>query len=244
MIDLHQRTNGGGHGDQREAARQAYRDSVAAGNPLSGRELATRFGYSRSWGRDRIREVIAETTRAAPAGSAAFTSHEADTMRSEPSPPVVKHSIGAERPAVVETGRAEARSGRRVAWLAFVVGVAASVAANVMHAHMVSATPAAWIGAAFWPIGLLLAIEVLARVSWPQRSAWHRLARYAGTGMVATVAAILSYRHMAGLLASWGEDSLSAYLGPLAVDGLMILAAAALLTRRPAAPDEHDEQTT
>jgi hypothetical protein len=36
----------------------------------------------------------------------------------------------------------------------------------------------------------------------------------------------MSYRHMAGLLASWGEDTLSAYLGPLAVDGLMILAAA------------------
>jgi hypothetical protein len=47
--------------------------------------------------------------------------------------------------------------------------------------------------------------------------------------MVATLAGVLSYRHMAGLLASWGEDTLSAYLGPLAVDGLMILAAAALL---------------
>jgi hypothetical protein len=34
---------------------------------------------------------------------------------------------------------------------------------------------------------------------------------------------------MAGLLASWGEDWLNAHLGPLAVDGLMLISAAALL---------------
>lgn len=75
----------------------------------------------------------------------------------------------------------------------------------------------------------MLAIEVLARVQWPRGSRWYTLARYGGTGLVALVAAVISYRHLAGLLTAWGEDSLNAHLGPLAVDGLMVVAAAALL---------------
>jgi hypothetical protein len=58
---------------------------------------------------------------------------------------------------------------------------------------------------------------------------------------VGVVAAVVSYRHLSGLLAFYGEDALTATIGPLAVDGLMVMATGALIatgTTRPAAePD-------
>jgi hypothetical protein len=47
-------------GDRQEAARQAYRRSVADGRPLTGVELGTRFDRSARWGTDRITEVRSE----------------------------------------------------------------------------------------------------------------------------------------------------------------------------------------
>ena len=55
---------------------------------------------------------------------------------------------------------------------------------------------------------------------------------------VALVAAVVSYRHLSGLLDFYGEDPLTVAIGPLAVDGLMAMATGALIaagTRR--APD-------
>lgn len=139
------------------------------------------------------------------------------------------------------------RGARAVSWVSFVFGVVVSVAANVAHTfHPSSAQLEAWqaaghlvtdwspevgsmIAAAFWPIALLLAVEVLTRVRWRRGFLWNA-ARFGGTGAVALVAALMSYRHMAGLLASYGEDWLSAHAGPLAVDGLMIVAGFALLS--------------
>jgi hypothetical protein len=140
---------------------------------------------------------------------------------------------------------ADTRSARAVAWSAFIGGTLASVAANVAHARITPAgAPADWhpvlgpqIAAAFWPLALLAAIEVITRVPWPAGWVW-TLARYAGTGTVAAGAAMLSYRHMAALLTSWGEDSWNAHVGPLVVDGLMVVAGTALLAMskvRPAA---------
>jgi hypothetical protein len=118
--------------------------------------------------------------------------------------------------------------GRFVAWLAFVTGIGASVAANMLHAAEGGAHAAELIGAAFWPLALLLSIELLTRVTWPTGWLWGT-GRFVGVGLVAVVAFVLSYRHMAGLLTSWGEDAVNAHLGPLAVDGLMLVAATALL---------------
>ncbi|MFD7161670.1 DUF2637 domain-containing protein [Kribbella sp. NPDC059898] len=118
--------------------------------------------------------------------------------------------------------------GRFVAWLAFATGIGASVAANMLHAAEGGAHVAELIGAAFWPLALLLSIELLTRVTWPRGWLWGT-GRFVGVGLVAVVAFVLSYRHMAGLLTSWGEDTVNAHLGPLAVDGLMLVAATALL---------------
>src|SRR3712207_8822817 len=49
------------------------------------------------------------------------------------------------------------------------------------------------------------------------RSRW-TLLRFVGLLPVASVAAFVSYQHLAGLLAHYGEDPLTATLGPLAVD--------------------------
>jgi hypothetical protein len=117
------------------------------------------------------------------------------------------------------------RSARLIAWCAFVLGVAASVAANVAHARPELGPR---LSSAFAPVALLLTVEIMSRVPWPQGT-WWTLGRYGGTGTVALVAAVMSYRHMYGLLATYGEDTLNASIGPLAVDGLMVVASLALL---------------
>jgi hypothetical protein len=149
----------------------------------------------------------------------------------------------------------QAKNGQRTAWVvswgAFLGGTGASVAANVAHAsipppHAAPSwhpEPGAQIAAAFWPLALLAAIEVLTRVPWPRGPLW-MLARYAGAGTVAVGAAFLSYRHMAALLSAWGEDAWNAHIGPLVVDGLMVIAGTALLAlSRQRASRYHDRAT-
>jgi hypothetical protein len=89
----------------------------------------------------------------------------------------------------------------------------------------------------FWPVAVVVSLEILARVDWPDGLRW-TLLRFGGLAPVGLVAAVVSYRHLSGLLAWYGEDVVTATLGPLAVDGLMVLASGALLvepsTRRAA----------
>jgi hypothetical protein len=128
------------------------------------------------------------------------------------------------------------RAGRVIAWFAFALGIAVSVAGNILHSAITPAGLGELVGAAFWPLALMLSIEILTRVRWQSGKRWMG-ARVVGLFLVGLVAAVLSYRHLAGLMTSWGEDWFNAHLGPLAVDGLMLLAATALLSisREPAA---------
>jgi hypothetical protein len=69
---------------------------------------------------------------------------------------------------------------------------------------------------------------------------WNLL-RWVGLPPVALVAAVVSYRHLSGLLDHYGEENLVVWLGPIAVDGLMFMATLALLatgkrTTRPTNP--------
>src|SRR5690606_38274024 len=43
---------------------------------------------------------------------------------------------------------------------------------------------------------------------------------------------LVSYRHLSGLLAHYGEEPIIYYVGPLAVDGLMVMATGALLATK------------
>jgi hypothetical protein len=133
------------------------------------------------------------------------------------------------------TGRVSG-TGRGWAYVGALLGAGVSVAANVAHSYVppTDAGPGwsphagAVVGAVFWPVALLVAIEVLARVPWPDAARW-TVVRFGGLGPVAVVAAVVSYRHLSGLLTYYGEDGSTSTVGPLAVDGLMVMATGALL---------------
>jgi hypothetical protein len=127
-------------------------------------------------------------------------------------------------------------AGRGWAYAGAVLGGAVSVAANIAHSYVPPAgTPAGWqppggavAFAVVWPVFLFVAVEILARVDWRRAGRWG-VVRYAGLLPVALVAAGVSYRHLSGLLAFYGEDRPIAAFGPLAVDGLMVMATGALI---------------
>jgi hypothetical protein len=125
--------------------------------------------------------------------------------------------------------------GRRWAYAGAMLGGAASVAANVAHSFVPPPGTTTWtpqggavVSAVFWPVALFVAVEIFARIAWPTGRRWTAL-RFLGLLPVAIVAAVVSYRHLSGLLAFYRDDSLTATIGPLAVDGLMVMATGALI---------------
>jgi hypothetical protein len=104
------------------------------------------------------------------------------------------------------------------------LGVAASVVANILHAldNPVSQTIAAWP-----PLALLLTVELISRVPVHRRSL--AFVRLVATATIAGIAAWVSYWHMAGVAARYGETGASPYLLPLSVDGLIVVASICLV---------------
>lgn len=231
--------------DIQEQARQAYRDSVTAGQPLSGKTLGEMFERGERWGRDRIAEAkkgtgSTVTTRPATARRSKAPVVKATAVPSEKADaavPVAVRKPAPRTPDVVAPAPVVRPSGGRlVSWVGFVFGSIMSVAANVLHTWLPAATmPDGWspgiasqVGAAVWPIGLLLSVEVLSRVAW-QSGFWWSLARYGGAGTVALGSAVISYGHLRDVLAAWGYGLLAAHVGPLVLDGLMVISGFALL---------------
>ena len=130
--------------------------------------------------------------------------------------------------------------GRAWAYLGAALGGLVSIGANTAHSYVPpSGAPADWrppagavVGAVFWPIALFVTIEIFARTSWPSARRWLSV-RLIGLVPVALVAAAVSYSHLSGLLAYYGEDRLTVLIGPLAVDGLMVMSSAAILATMP-----------
>ncbi|GAA1025643.1 hypothetical protein GCM10009557_00350 [Virgisporangium ochraceum] len=104
------------------------------------------------------------------------------------------------------------------------LGVAASVTANVLHAeqHPISQAIAAWP-----PVALLLTVELISRVPVHRRAL--AVVRILATVAIAGIAAWVSYWHMAGVAARYGETGASPYLLPLSVDGLIVVASVCLV---------------
>jgi hypothetical protein len=104
------------------------------------------------------------------------------------------------------------------------LGVAASVTANVLHAqpHPISQAIAAWP-----PVALLLTVELISRVPVHHRGL--AVVRIVATAAIAGIAAWVSYWHMAGVAARYGETDASPYLLPLSVDGLILVASVCLV---------------
>ncbi len=126
--------------------------------------------------------------------------------------------------------------GRGWAYTGILLGGAVSIAANVAHSFIPPhgagtdwhPEPGAVVGAIVWPVFLFIAIEIMARTAWPAGLQW-KVLRWGGLLPVAAVAAFVSYRHLSGLLAYYGEERIVTILGPIAVDGLMAMATGALL---------------
>ena len=120
-------------------------------------------------------------------------------------------------------------AGRLWARAGFWFGIFTSISGNVAHSY-INPNPhlGAVLSSAFWPLALLISLEVIARVSWP-RGRWWAATRYGGLTTVAVIAAIVSYLHMSALLRFYGEDPLTSVIGPLAPDGLLVVCSVALL---------------
>ncbi len=120
----------------------------------------------------------------------------------------------------------ELRQLRRVRWgvrFTLTLGIAASLAANVLHAHhlLIDQIIAGWP-----PVAVFATIEAIARV--PIRRRWLAAIRLAGLGFVAAIAFWVSYWHMASVAATHGENG-SKYLLPLSVDGLVLVSSISLV---------------
>ncbi|MFG2038127.1 DUF2637 domain-containing protein [Dactylosporangium sp. NPDC048998] len=115
----------------------------------------------------------------------------------------------------------------RIRWAVratLLLGVAASVAANILHANgnPISQTIAAWP-----PLALLLTVELVSRVPVHRRSL--AILRVVATIAISGIAAWVSYWHMAGVAARYGETGASPYLLPFSVDGLIVVASICLV---------------
>lgn len=126
---------------------------------------------------------------------------------------------------------------RALVWAALLAGIAASLAANIAHAHDGTGPRLA---SAWAPVALLLAVSVAERAPRPARW-WFAALEYAGIAVVALVAALVSYQHQRDLLAGYGETRLSATLLPLSVDGLIVVASMALIAMGEATRTAEDD---
>lgn len=116
---------------------------------------------------------------------------------------------------------------RRVRWgvratLAF--GVIASISANILHAqpNIISQVISAWP-----PLALLLTVELTSRI--PMHRPLLATIRVLATAVIAGIAAWVSYWHMQDVAVRFGETEISAYLLPISVDGLIVVASVSLV---------------
>lgn len=107
---------------------------------------------------------------------------------------------------------------------ALVLGVAASVAANILHANP---NPISQAISAWPPLALLLAVELISRV--PVHRRWLAVVRLTATACIAGIAAWVSYAHMAAVAVRYGEEGFAPYLIPLSVDGVVVVASVCLV---------------
>lgn len=120
----------------------------------------------------------------------------------------------------------------------FLLGSLESIAFNVLAAFIgpdgytfdlwLSNLPAL-LGAAVWPVALLVSVEVLARVEWEAHWGWW-VVRVSGILLVALASAVISYGHIHAVLRFWKYGWLEAGVGPLVIDGQMLISGFALYT--------------
>lgn len=197
----------------------------------------------------RVSAAAASSTPVPPATAVIVTPSTAteDAPADGPAePPAAGGPAGTAAGSARQDSGLPAGAGQLIAWCAFAFGSVISILANVMDARIPKppdgVDPATWVvpenwsapieaqlGAAVWPIALLLSVEVLSRVKWAPGLMW-QFARFGGVGTVGLGSAVISYGHIHGVLVAWGYTAVGAGVGPLVVDGLMIISGFALLS--------------
>lgn len=127
----------------------------------------------------------------------------------------------------------QTRSGRGWAYFTMLLMLALSVAGNVAHTKHINPDPSIrqLVYAVAWPLMVWLGVELFVRVQWRDQLT-DKLVRWVGITLVSSIAALVSYRHLRGLLIADNEEWTVYTFGPLAVDGLMLMATLALLLTR------------
>lgn len=124
-------------------------------------------------------------------------------------------------------------NGRKWARFWLIVALLVSVIANITHTVLADSEISLWLrvpGAVVWPMFTFAGIEIMVRMIWEKR--WtHSIAKNVLLA-AAIPAAITSYEHQYTLLGMMGERPLIQFIGPLAVDGLMVGCTMALLFTR------------
>lgn len=115
--------------------------------------------------------------------------------------------------------------GRLLAWVALVVALGASVAANVGAARP-DLGPR--LSSAVAPVLALFAAGLLERVPLASARRWQRWLAWLGLGTVGAAAFITSFDHQRALLLSYGNTDTAAWLLPVAVDGLILMSTVSL----------------
>lgn len=208
---------------RQEAARHAYRQSIATGRPLTGVALGRMFGLSARWGSERTAEVRTELAAALPANSRQGVPRRpppADRQQARGRPQGIKqpppsgnngNRVSNARGNGVPNGSNGNGAYREQVPTGHGVGTAARPTTDVAS----TATPAAAAGA-----GTRSATSQ-ARARGRQRLGWQdRLI----IGVVAVVTALASYGHMYEVALLAGEPLWIARAWPITVDGLVLVA--------------------
>lgn len=135
--------------------------------------------------------------------------------------------------------------GRTWALSGFLLGAIVSIGFNLQAAWLPADdpdTPEDWapsipsqIGAVVWPVALMVSVEVLSRVAWPTgQNRWGALGwglvRFVGILAVAGGSGVISYGHIHEVLTAWKYGDIGAAVGPLVIDGLMLISGFALVS--------------
>ena len=134
-----------------------------------------------------------------------------------------------------------------VAYISLLVGAGLSMAGNLADTYRTRGHDVDGLDkilAISWPALVILAIEMFVSPRWP-RKALFQVWRWIGCLAIGGMAMLASWTHLHDLLASRGQLATVSLLGPLAIDGMAIMATGLILASRgqPVASDETPGQT-
>jgi hypothetical protein len=121
-----------------------------------------------------------------------------------------------------------------VAYVSLLVGAGLSVAGNLADTYRTRGAEVDGLDktmAAAWPILVLLAVHMFVNPRWSER-AMFQIWRWAGCLGVGGMAMVVSWYHLHDLMASRDQLPIVTVLGPLAIDGMAIMATGLILSTR------------